>query len=68
MNKKTIKTNNKREWKIKKDAQKILVNKDETIIVYCSSGSRSKKAQEILQDMGYKHVYNLKKGLDGIDY
>lgn len=32
------------------------------IIVYCSSGIRSKKAQEILRCMGYNKVYNVMDG------
>ena len=41
-----------------------LPNKEDTIIIYCSSGIRSKKAQRKLQKMGYINVYNLYGGLD----
>ena len=34
-------------------------DKDSYIIVYCRSGSRSKKAQEELNNLGYTNVYNL---------
>ncbi len=34
-------------------------SKDKVIIVYCASGTRSKKAKEKLLDMGYKKVYDL---------
>ena len=34
-------------------------SKDKIIIVYCASGTRSKKAKEKLLDMGYKKVYDL---------
>ena len=34
-------------------------SKDETIIVYCSSGARSAKAVEIAEKLGYKKIYNL---------
>lgn len=34
-------------------------DKDSYIIVYCKSGSRSKKAQEELNNLGYTNVYNL---------
>lgn len=54
-------------YDIEKQAQKVLPNKSQTIIVYCSSGSRSKNAQEILENMGYSNVYNLKGGLDSIE-
>lgn len=33
--------------------------KDETIILYCSNGLRSKKAQRKLEKQGYTNVYNL---------
>ena len=47
------------EYEIKENAETILKNKKEIIIVYCSSGSRSKKAQKELIEMGYETVYNL---------
>ena len=34
-------------------------SKDEAIIVYCSNGLRSKKAQRKLEKLGYTSVYNL---------
>ena len=52
------------EYVLKVKVEKILKNKDKTIIVYCSSGIRSKKAQRILLRMGYKNVYNLYQGLE----
>ena len=33
-----------------------------TIIVYCSSGKKNKKAKKKLEKLGYKTVYNLKDG------
>lgn len=39
-------------------------DKNATIIVYCSSGQRSKKAAKRLKTMGYNEVYNL---IDGIN-
>lgn len=50
------------EYEIKKTGEKLLKNKDEKIILYCSSGTRSKKAQKILQKLGYKSVFNLYEG------
>lgn len=43
-----------------------LKEKDRIIIVYCQSGIRSKKAIKILKKQGYKNLYHLKNGLDGI--
>ena len=50
------------EYDIKKKANMLLPNKNMNIIVYCSSGTRSKKAKEELKNMGYKNVYNLYNG------
>ena len=36
-----------------------VVAKDKNIVVYCHSGTRSARAQKILQNKGYLHVYNL---------
>lgn len=35
---------------------------DEKIVVYCSTGNRSRRAKKKLEKMGYKEVYNLKDG------
>ena len=43
--------------------EEIVKNKEEKILVYCSSGTRSKIAQEKLIKKGYKNVYNLKDGV-----
>ena len=37
-------------------------DKNKHIILYCSSGIRSKKAQKILKSQGYVNVYNLIDG------
>ncbi len=50
------------EYDIKKKAREVLPDKKKEIIVYCSSGTRSKKAQEELNDIGYMKVYNLYNG------
>ena len=39
-----------------------LTIKEKYIILYCTSGIRSKKAQNILSDLGYINVYNLISG------
>lgn len=53
-------------YNIEKDIEKNIENKENIIILYCSSGSRSKKAKEILERLGYSEVYNLKEGIDKI--
>lgn len=42
---------------------KVGYNKTDQIIVICSAGIRSKTAQEILTENGFKTVLNLKGGL-----
>ena len=51
------------EYEIKKDIIE-RINPGEEIIVYCSSGQRSKKAKQKLEKLGYKKVYNLYNGLE----
>lgn len=43
----------------KETAEKNIESKDSIVIVYCKSGTRSKQAQEILNDLGYINVYDL---------
>lgn len=47
---------------VKKEVPKIISDKNKYIVAYCTSGIRSKKAQKILNSMGYKNVYNLISG------
>ena len=54
-------------YDIEKKAHNIISDKTQIIITYCTSGIRSRKAQRILERMGYENVYNLKGGLDNID-
>ncbi len=51
------------EYEMKKEAENRLVDKEKKIVVYCSSGGRSKKTQNLLKKLGYDHVYNLYNGL-----
>lgn len=38
-------------------------DKDETIFVYCQSGSRSNQAVGLMMRLGFTHVYNMTNGL-----
>ena len=51
-------------FELSKKVSKIITNKDDMIIVYCQTGSRSRRAVSILTKLGYKDLYNLKGGLD----
>ena len=44
----------------------LIDNINSKILVYCQMGRRSEEAVVILEDMGYKQVYNLKGGLENI--
>ena len=51
------------EYEIKRKIENIISDKNKNIVVYCSSGGRSKKAQKQLKKLGYSQVYNLYNGL-----
>lgn len=53
-------------YNLKNEIEDLEGNKDKLIILYCSSGHRSKKAKEILDNLGYTNVYNLKNGIDDL--
>lgn len=46
-------------WSIGKNIFNVTENKNKYIILYCSSGIRSKRAQKILKGLGYKNVFNV---------
>jgi rhodanese-related sulfurtransferase len=39
------------------------LNKNKTYLLYCRSGSRTRKAADAMQKMGFKHVYMLDGGI-----
>ena len=51
------------DYQIKRDIQKYVKDKDEIIVVYCSTGHRSQRCQQILENMGYTNVYNVYDGI-----
>lgn len=51
------------DYQIKREIEKKISNKDELIVVYCTTGHRSQTAQQILERMGYTNVYNLYEGV-----
>ena len=44
------------DYEIRERAEEVLPNKDQTILVYCRSGRRSKNAAAELVEMGYRRV------------
>ena len=44
---------------LKKTIEKEVQDKNEKLLVYCASGMRSGKACKILNDLGYRNVYNI---------
>ena len=44
------------DYEIEEKAEAILTDKNQTILVYCRSGNRSKSASEILARLGYTDV------------
>jgi len=51
---------------VKKKVQNVIRDKDRKILICCEYGGRSARAVEILEELGYKEVYNLKGGLENI--
>ena len=51
---------------IKRKIELFVRQKDKKILVYCEYGGRSSKAANILNDLGYINVFNLKGGLEKI--
>ena len=51
---------------IKRKVQTYVPDKQMKILVCCEYGGRSARAAEILEELGYKEVYNLKGGLENI--
>ena len=51
------------EYELIAKADKELKDKNKIIVIYCSTGNRSKKAQRKLEKRGYINVYNLYNGL-----
>ncbi len=51
------------DYQIKRDIQKYVKNKEEIIVLYCSTGHRSQNSQKILEKLGYTNVYNVYEGI-----
>lgn len=51
-------------YQIKREIEKRRIDKNAIIVLYCSTGHRSIKGQQILESMGYVNVYNLFEGIE----
>ena len=51
------------DYQIRRKITKQIGNKEQLIVVYCSTGHRSQEAQRILENMGYSNVYNVYEGV-----
>lgn len=51
------------DYQIKREIRKHVPNKYQLIVVYCSTGHRSQRVQQILENMGYTNVYNVYEGI-----
>lgn len=49
--------------KVEEQIETLIPNKDKAVYVYCMSGSRSIVAVEIMQNLGYKNVYDMISGI-----
>ena len=55
------------EYEISTKVNNIIQDKNTKIIVYCASGSRSKKAIKTLKKLGFVNLYNLENGIEWIN-
>ena len=51
------------DYQVKKEIGKYVKNKNELLVLYCSTGHRSQQAQKVLENIGYTNVYNLYEGI-----
>lgn len=54
-------------YDLERNCQLLQDKKQNTIIIYCQSGSRSRKATQLLQEQSYSNLYQLEGGLDNIN-
>ena len=52
------------DFEIAKRIQREITKKNQSIVVYCQYGGRSKNVINIMKKMGYTNLYNLYGGLD----
>jgi rhodanese-related sulfurtransferase len=51
--------------RLEEEVEKLLTNKDNPVVVYCLSGSRSLDASETLERLGFRNIFDLENGMLG---
>lgn len=54
------------DYELKNRIQKEMPKKNQSIVIYCQYGGRSRNAYNMMKNMGYTNIYNLSGGLDMI--
>ncbi len=54
------------DYELKNRIQREIPKKNQSIVIYCQYGGRSRSAYNMMKKMGYTNVYNLSGGLDMI--
>ena len=54
------------DYEFKNRIQKEIPKKNQSIVIYCQYGGRSRNAYNMMKNMGYTNIYNLSGGLDMI--
>ena len=49
---------------INSEIKKVVIDKNQMIIVYCLKGIRSEAACDMLTRLGYNNIYNIEGGID----
>lgn len=54
-------------YDLERNCKELLNKKENTIILCCQSGNRSRKAMQILREQGLLNLYQIEGGLDNIE-
>ena len=54
------------DYELRNRVQKEIPKKNQSIVIYCQYGGRSRNAYNIMKNMGYTNICNLSGGLDRI--
>lgn len=52
------------DYELEKNILRVIADKTQTILVYCTKGIRSKKAVKLLRSLGYINSYSIAGGLE----